>query len=77
MSLQAELHEAQRETAVAQRAVERQVAHARAAGAAYCLRTLVGRNRELLKHTVLPSLATNRALQQLLAEYLETLEATF
>ena len=32
--------------------------------------------RELLKHTVLPSLATNRALQRLLAEYLETLEAT-
>ena len=32
--------------------------------------------RELLKHTVLPSLATNRALQRLLAEYLESLEAT-
>ena len=32
--------------------------------------------RELLKHTVLPSLATNRARQRLLAEYLETLEAT-
>ena len=31
--------------------------------------------RELLKETVLPALATNRALQRLLSEYLETLQS--
>lgn len=50
MALQAELREAQRETAEATRANERQARAKRTFAAAYCLRLLKGRTRERLRH---------------------------
>ena len=52
IALQEELNEAQRETGVANRLIERLRFAAQGAAAAYCLRLLKGRGRERLRHAI-------------------------